>query len=152
MEEEEGFEPPRGMTRLSVFKTDPFSQTWVFLRWTSINIACVKIEVNKISTRFQMGKSHLESCYININISGSKIILYLLFLTFQHILVHFRFFWVFNTPTYSDLFCTLTLENSLSFNNNLTISHIWTKDFRNEHGAVLLLIVFQDGCNGSSNR
>ena len=32
MEEEEGFEPPRGMTRLSVFKTDPFSQTWVFLR------------------------------------------------------------------------------------------------------------------------
>ncbi len=32
MEEEEGFEPPRGLTRLSVFKTDPFSQTWVFLR------------------------------------------------------------------------------------------------------------------------
>ena len=32
MEEEEGFEPPRGVTRLSVFKTDPFSQTWVFLR------------------------------------------------------------------------------------------------------------------------
>jgi hypothetical protein len=32
MEEEEGFEPPRGMTRLSVFKTDPFSRTWVFLR------------------------------------------------------------------------------------------------------------------------
>jgi hypothetical protein len=31
MEEEEGFEPPRGVTRLSVFKTDPFSQTWVFL-------------------------------------------------------------------------------------------------------------------------
>ena len=32
MEEEEGLEPPRGMTRLSVFKTDPFSQTWVFLQ------------------------------------------------------------------------------------------------------------------------
>ena len=32
MAEEEGFEPPRGVTRLSVFKTDPFSQTWVFLR------------------------------------------------------------------------------------------------------------------------
>jgi hypothetical protein len=31
MEEEEGFEPPRGVTRLSVFKTDPFSRTWVFL-------------------------------------------------------------------------------------------------------------------------
>ena len=32
MEEVEGFEPPRGVTRLSVFKTDPFSQTWVYLR------------------------------------------------------------------------------------------------------------------------
>ena len=32
MAEEEGFEPPRGVTRLSVFKTDPFSQTWVFLQ------------------------------------------------------------------------------------------------------------------------
>jgi hypothetical protein len=32
MEEEEGFEPPRGLTRLSVFKTDPFSRTWVFLQ------------------------------------------------------------------------------------------------------------------------
>jgi hypothetical protein len=31
MEEVEGFEPPRGVTRLSVFKTDPFSQTWVYL-------------------------------------------------------------------------------------------------------------------------
>ena len=29
--EEEGFEPPRALTPLSVFKTDPFSQTWVFL-------------------------------------------------------------------------------------------------------------------------
>ena len=34
MAEEEGFEPPRGLTRLSVFKTDPFSRTWVFLRYT----------------------------------------------------------------------------------------------------------------------
>jgi hypothetical protein len=32
MAEEEGFEPPRGLTRLSVFKTDPFSRTWVFLQ------------------------------------------------------------------------------------------------------------------------
>ena len=31
MEEVEGFEPPRGVTRLSVFKTDPFSRTWVYL-------------------------------------------------------------------------------------------------------------------------
>ncbi len=33
MEEEEGFEPPRATKPLSVFKTDPFSQTWVFLRY-----------------------------------------------------------------------------------------------------------------------
>ena len=32
MAEEEGFEPPRALTPLSVFKTDPFSRTWVFLR------------------------------------------------------------------------------------------------------------------------
>ena len=32
MEEVEGFEPPRDFTPLSVFKTDPFSQTWVYLR------------------------------------------------------------------------------------------------------------------------
>ncbi len=32
MAEEEGFEPPRAVTPLSVFKTDPFSRTWVFLR------------------------------------------------------------------------------------------------------------------------
>jgi hypothetical protein len=31
MAEEEGFEPPRALRRLSVFKTDPFSQTWVLL-------------------------------------------------------------------------------------------------------------------------
>ena len=30
--EEEGFEPPRRSHDLSVFKTDPFSRTWVFLR------------------------------------------------------------------------------------------------------------------------
>ena len=31
MAEEEGFEPPRDFHPLSVFKTDPFSRTWVFL-------------------------------------------------------------------------------------------------------------------------
>ena len=31
MEEVEGFEPPRAITPLSVFKTDPFSRTWVYL-------------------------------------------------------------------------------------------------------------------------
>ena len=35
MEEVEGFEPPRGVTRLSVFKTDPFSQTWVYLQYNN---------------------------------------------------------------------------------------------------------------------
>ena len=56
MAEEEGFEPPRGLTRLSVFKTDPFSRTWVFLRdiklvvvSTRINISCMKIIVNTFS-------------------------------------------------------------------------------------------------------
>ena len=29
--EDEGFEPPRAIKRLSVFKTDPFSRTWVIL-------------------------------------------------------------------------------------------------------------------------
>ena len=32
MAEEEGFEPPRAVKPLSVFKTDPFSQTWVLLQ------------------------------------------------------------------------------------------------------------------------
>ena len=32
MAEEEGFEPPRDFHPLSVFKTDPFSRTWVFLQ------------------------------------------------------------------------------------------------------------------------
>ena len=33
MAEEEGFEPPRAVKPLSVFKTDPFSRTWVFLHY-----------------------------------------------------------------------------------------------------------------------
>ena len=36
MEEVEGFEPPRDLTPLSVFKTDPFSRTWVYLRVNKI--------------------------------------------------------------------------------------------------------------------
>lgn len=32
MAEDEGFEPPRGFHRLSVFKTDPFNQTWVIFQ------------------------------------------------------------------------------------------------------------------------
>jgi hypothetical protein len=33
MAEDEGFEPPLGFPRLSVFKTDPFSRTWVIFRF-----------------------------------------------------------------------------------------------------------------------
>jgi hypothetical protein len=33
MAEEEGFEPPRAVTPLSVFETDPFSRTWVLLHF-----------------------------------------------------------------------------------------------------------------------
>lgn len=44
MAEEEGFEPPRGLTRLSVFKTDPFSQTWVLLHHDQKYIIMAKIK------------------------------------------------------------------------------------------------------------
>jgi hypothetical protein len=44
MAEEEGFEPPRGLTRLSVFKTDPFSRTWVFLHLKTTFIIMVAAE------------------------------------------------------------------------------------------------------------
>ncbi len=46
MAEEEGFEPPRALTPLPVFKTDPFSQAWVFLRKTINNISREKNKVN----------------------------------------------------------------------------------------------------------
>ncbi len=32
MAEKEGFEPPRQLPDLLVFKTSPFNQTWVFLQ------------------------------------------------------------------------------------------------------------------------
>src|SRR5699024_4681654 len=35
--EEEGFEPPRALTPLLVFKTNPFSRTWVFLRLLKVD-------------------------------------------------------------------------------------------------------------------
>ena len=43
MEEVEGFEPPRAFTPLSVFKTDPFSRTWVYLH---INNVCINFRIN----------------------------------------------------------------------------------------------------------
>ena len=53
MEEVEGFEPPRGLTRLLVFKTNPFSQTWVYLHiWyvfsTRFNLSWLVKKVNII--------------------------------------------------------------------------------------------------------
>ena len=36
MAEKEGFEPPRDFHPLSVFKTDPFNQAWVFLRFIKL--------------------------------------------------------------------------------------------------------------------
>ena len=58
MAEEEGFEPPRAVTPLSVFKTDPFSQAWVFLRdvlaslWTNTNISAIFSFVNTFFSFF----------------------------------------------------------------------------------------------------
>src|SRR5699024_11949037 len=48
MEEEEGFEPPQALTPLSVFKTDPFNQTWVFLLVSTLLIILFfNLNVNK---------------------------------------------------------------------------------------------------------
>ncbi len=51
MEEVEGFEPPRVVKPLSVFKTDPFSRTWVYLRVTDKNYN--NMQINKVSTVFK---------------------------------------------------------------------------------------------------
>ena len=48
MAEEEGFEPPRALTPLPVFKTDPFSRAWVFLRKTINNITRLENDVNSL--------------------------------------------------------------------------------------------------------
>ncbi len=55
MEEVEGFEPPRGVTRLSVFKTDPFSQTWVYLRDKKYNIMYLKTSQHFFKSFFRTG-------------------------------------------------------------------------------------------------
>lgn len=53
MAEEEGFEPPRGVNPLAVFKTAPFSQTWVLLR-AMYNVSCpTKIIVARTHTQMQ---------------------------------------------------------------------------------------------------
>ena len=54
MAEEEGFEPPRAVKPLSVFKTDPFSRAWVFLRnlTTKYIISVLAITVNMFTKLF----------------------------------------------------------------------------------------------------
>jgi hypothetical protein len=56
MEEEEGFEPPRGLTRLSVFKTDPFSRTWVFLRVLKVILLSQKTLVDLVGLEPTTGR------------------------------------------------------------------------------------------------
>ena len=39
VKEDKGFEPLHGFTRLTVFKTVPFSRTWVILQYETYNAA-----------------------------------------------------------------------------------------------------------------
>lgn len=41
--EDKGFEPLHELTRLTVFETVPFSQTWVILRFYTYFIAAVNV-------------------------------------------------------------------------------------------------------------
>ena len=38
IKEDKGFEPLHGFTRLTVFKTVPFSRTWVILQYGTYNV------------------------------------------------------------------------------------------------------------------
>ncbi len=61
MAEEEGFEPPRALTPLSVFKTDPFSRTWVFLRIGQKLIYHIsEVDVNNLIKNF-LGPGFIEN-------------------------------------------------------------------------------------------
>ncbi len=82
MAEEEGFEPPRALTPLSVFKTDPFSRTWVFLRfdkiyyiminWISSSVfinffhLCLSHAKDRVLDRQQNSKDNIMSMFRNI--------------------------------------------------------------------------------------
>jgi hypothetical protein len=66
MEEGRGFEPLRDLTPLSVFKTDPFSQTWVSLR--KINDSSDRLE---LVTRRIMNPYALTSTPVKKIIGGA---------------------------------------------------------------------------------
>ena len=55
MAEEEGFEPPRRSRALSVFKTDPFSQTWVFLHGNNVHYWWTRQDSNLRPTGYEPG-------------------------------------------------------------------------------------------------
>ncbi len=58
MAEEEGFEPPRAVKPLSVFKTDPFSRTWVFLLNTIFIIYERSVKVNIVFKHYMITTNH----------------------------------------------------------------------------------------------
>ena len=64
MAEEEGFEPPRPVKALSVFKTDPFSRTWVFLQnymdLAGLEPATIRLE-GGCSIQLSYGRFYLHS-------------------------------------------------------------------------------------------
>src|SRR5690625_3791802 len=63
MEEEEGFEPPQALTPLSVFKTDPFNQTWVFLHVQHLIIYNIYRYLS-IFSRFFKNELRHQSCML----------------------------------------------------------------------------------------
>ncbi len=71
--EDVGFEPTHAFTRLTVFKTVPFSQTWVILRTTKIvyhlffNITTIKQKGNVFNTNFNEIKKALTEVRVDFN-------------------------------------------------------------------------------------
>ena len=51
MAEKEGFEPPRDFHPLSVFKTDPFSRTWVNLRNIMVELSGIEPLTSCVQSR-----------------------------------------------------------------------------------------------------
>ena len=51
MARDEGFEPPRDFHPLSVFKTDPFSRTWVNLRNIMVELSGIEPLTSCVQSR-----------------------------------------------------------------------------------------------------